>query len=411
MFVPTPQLIAGQVVAADVVSRQGQRLVTAGTQLSERHLGILRTWGVAGVHVADPSDAAVIARPIQPEEVEEAQRIEGPRFIHCDLANPVMKALHLCAVRRHINRRRRQGGKTPTPAGPVPAVISPPPVAAVDPLILVQRLPRLEALPESYRQLQTVADSPHASAEDVAEVLSRDQGLASRCLRLANSPMYGFPSRIDTLTRATAVIGTRQICQLALAGSVMELFRGVGEREMRRLWRHGIACALAAHQIAQHLREANSERHFIAGLLHDIGHAVMLALGERVDLGWEPRQGSAVWRLQRERDRWGTDHVMVGACLLRRWNLPICLVDAVERHHGDPCGCHPVDCAVVAAAEVIASALRVDAPDRARPVEPLSAEVWKLAGVEPQTVPGMAEVLERQFEEVAAALGQEDGHA
>ena len=52
---------------------------------------------------------------------------------------------------------------------------------------VVAQVPRLEALPESYQRLHRVADHPHATAADVAETLSLDQGLATRCLRLANS--------------------------------------------------------------------------------------------------------------------------------------------------------------------------------------------------------------------------------
>jgi HD-like signal output (HDOD) protein len=94
----------------------------------------------------------------------------------------------------------------------------------------------------------------------------------------------------------------------------------------------------------------------------------------------------------------------VGGRLLERWNLPEALSDAVARHHGEPCLCHSVDCAVVAAAVGIASALTLDC-DRDQPVEPVAPVCWDLAGVRPEVLPALAEQVERQFEEVALALG------
>lgn len=268
----------------------------------------------------------------------------------------------------------------------------------------VARVPRLEALPESYQRLQAAADRPHATADEVAAVLSEDQGLAARCLRLANSPLYGFPARIDTVVRAVAVVGTRQMCQLALASSVIEAFKDLGIDGLRRLWRHGIATALTARQLALGLREASSERLFLAGLLHDVGEAVLVAATGQPPLG---QRGPA--RLEEERSRWGCDHAEVGARLLARWNLPDSLVDAVSHHHRGPCACHAVDCAVVAAAEGIGTALGLDG-DHQQAVEPVAAECWMLAGVRIESLPTLADEVGRQFDEVALALGQGGGH-
>lgn len=263
----------------------------------------------------------------------------------------------------------------------------------------VARIPRLEALPESYQRLQTIAERPHSTAEDVAAALSEDQGLASRCLRLANSPLYAFPSRIDTVARAVAVVGTRQICQLALAGSVIEAFKDLGVEGLRRMWRHGIACALTARQLSLGQREASSERLFVAGLLHDVGEAVLAAAS-----GLSAPVGDGEERIAAERNRWGCDHAQVGACLLARWNLPDSLVDAVGRHHQAPCPCHAVDCAMVSAAEGIATALALDG-NHHYPALPVVPECWSLAGVRTEALSSLAEEVERQFEEVAMALG------
>lgn len=106
MLIPTAVLQPGLVAAAEVRSRQGQLLVAAGAALTPRQIAILRTWGVAGVHIADPAEAERNARPVTRDEVVAAEAVERTRFAGCDLAHPAVKALWLLALRRRIQRGR-----------------------------------------------------------------------------------------------------------------------------------------------------------------------------------------------------------------------------------------------------------------------------------------------------------------
>lgn len=106
MLVPTCELEPGLVVGSDVRSRQGQLLVAAGAALTPRQIGILRTWGIPGVHITDPAEVARNARPVTRDEVVAAERLERQRFSACDLDQPVVKALWLLALKRRIQRSR-----------------------------------------------------------------------------------------------------------------------------------------------------------------------------------------------------------------------------------------------------------------------------------------------------------------
>ncbi len=48
--------------------------------------------------------------------------------------------------------------------------------------------------------------------------------MTAHLLKIANSPLYGFTSRIDTISRAVMVIGTRGLRDLALATSAVDVF-------------------------------------------------------------------------------------------------------------------------------------------------------------------------------------------
>ena len=74
---------------------------------------------------------------------------------------------------------------------------------------LVKGAVRLVSLPDVFVRVTRLVDDPRASSAMIARVIGEDPALTARLLRIANSPLYGFPARIDTITRAIAVIGTR----------------------------------------------------------------------------------------------------------------------------------------------------------------------------------------------------------
>ncbi len=65
----------------------------------------------------------------------------------------------------------------------------------------------LPPLPAVTRQLLTTLGDENASSADVARVLSSDQALAGKVLKLVNSSFYGVPREVTTITRAVTVLG------------------------------------------------------------------------------------------------------------------------------------------------------------------------------------------------------------
>ena len=80
------------------------------------------------------------------------------------------------------------------------------------------------SLPSIYLQVSKVVGHPRSTAEDIAKVIRDDAGLASRLLRLTNSALFAFPSKISTVSRAVIVVGTQELCDLAFATAVLGVF-------------------------------------------------------------------------------------------------------------------------------------------------------------------------------------------
>ncbi len=110
-------------------------------------------------------------------------------------------------------------------------------------------------------------------------MILEDPGLTARVLRVANSPFYNFSNKIETVSHAIALLSCRTIRILCASESFLAIFprrRGHFAARFQDYCRHSLTTALLAKIIAEELNlPIDSEKVFIAGLLHDIGKPVL----------------------------------------------------------------------------------------------------------------------------------------
>ncbi|MEQ8497532.1 MAG: HDOD domain-containing protein, partial [Gammaproteobacteria bacterium] len=173
---------------------------------------------------------------------------------------------------------------------------------------------------------------------DFARVVATDAALAARVLRIANSALFGFASRIDRLDRALTLMGTSQLHDIVLASTAVDRLCHVpsGSIDMTLFWRRAIECAVLARCLAERRLAVDSERYFLMGLLHDVGHLVLLQTrAEALDAIFAEAAHSGSSLLTLERRELGYHYGEVGAALLERWRLPEALCAAVA-HQLEP---------------------------------------------------------------------------
>lgn len=201
---------------------------------------------------------------------------------------------------------------------------------------LVAGVTTLVSLPEAYVRLSALLDDPDAASSDLGEVIRHDPGLATRLLRLVNSAFYGFPSRIDDLTRAVTIIGRDELRDLVLATVAVETFDKIASDlvDMSTFWHHSVFCALIARLLGKRCNTPQTERLFGAGLLHDVGQLVIYhelpKLARQALAGAEPSDDGLY---QAEKQVLGFTHGDVGAALFKAWGLPDSLQAATRFHH------------------------------------------------------------------------------
>lgn len=249
---------------------------------------------------------------------------------------------------------------------------------------LVRQMGALASLPDTYHRVSGVIDRPGSSAADIAEALASDAALCARLLRLANSAFYGFPRKVDRISQAVVIVGTRQLRDMVVATTAIAQFKGLRSTmfDMRGFWRHCLSCGLVCRGLAARRREPNIERYFVAGLLHEVGTLLLLQTLPDVMPSLFIRQAELATPLaELERKTLGFDHGDAGAALLTAWKLPAVLADVAAFHHAfSTRGRHPIETAAVHVADVIVHALGM-AGDGDDVAPALQTSAWDVLGL------------------------------
>ncbi|MBI3560861.1 MAG: HDOD domain-containing protein [Gammaproteobacteria bacterium] len=276
---------------------------------------------------------------------------------------------------------------------------------------VVNNIDELVSLPAVFVRLNQLINTPHSTVTQLAEVIGQDPGLTVRLLRLANSAMFGMRARIDTISKAIAVIGIQRLRDLALASAAVTAFEKIPNSllALEDFWMHSIRCGLAAKFLAEQAKLPHSDTLFIAGLLHDIGHLIMF---KRI-----PQQSQQA--LQRcldksananlfliERELLGFDHSMVGAELARHWQLPEVLIETIRYHHQPTLATtFPRQAAIVHIANSVAVSTELNSPlvesDTAPDIDPAA---WPLCQLGPEIIAPTAKAVRQHADNLRAAL-------
>ncbi len=192
----------------------------------------------------------------------------------------------------------------------------------------------LPVLPMVANKVMKVASNPDSTASLLGLVISRDEALASRVLRIANSAFYGVSRKINTISEAVTIIGFDGIKNLALALSMRGVYKSFGLLE-QLLWDHSVGVAITAQLAAAHVHVKQKEEVFMAGLLHDVGKVILLNQEkEKYTRVIQMVYNDDFTFTAAEEEVFGFNHAIVGSLVIKKWNFPDFLV-SIARYHND----------------------------------------------------------------------------
>jgi putative nucleotidyltransferase with HDIG domain len=209
-------------------------------------------------------------------------------------------------------------------------------------LDVLRRIEQLPSLSSVVTEFLGLVQRDFFSATDFETVISKDQALVARLLRVANSGMYGKARSIHSIPEAVVLVGLENMKKIVFAVSAEGLTRlrlkNYDYEPSRGYWMHSTAVGLAARAIIAVLpdKPLHGEEAFVAGLLHDVGKLI-------ADDFLDPTAGKRTISLQEEADAVGLNHAELAEYVLDQWRLPDSIVDTIHDHHQplDQAGVHP----------------------------------------------------------------------
>ena len=253
-----------------------------------------------------------------------------------------------------------------------------------------------------YRQILNTISRPSSSAYDIESVISKDASLSARLLKIVNSAFYGYPSKIDSLSRAVNIVGTKQLSTLALGVNVVSMFKDIPSDviNMKMFWKHSILCGICARILGGYKTIQNTERLFVAGLLHDIGRLVLYNEFPKEALYaiTTARRNRHLLYLE-ERDLFGLDHAEIGGALLLKWQMPMSLEDAVHHHHKPQQAVNALEASIVHVADIITNTIGIGTSGECL-IPALCREAWAQIGLSPNMMSSTIIQADRQLADV-----------
>jgi putative nucleotidyltransferase with HDIG domain len=202
---------------------------------------------------------------------------------------------------------------------------------------LIAKVKDLPPLPSIVMKAMEMTLDPNISIRNLQQVISQDQALSAKILRIVNSAMYALRREVSTVSHAVAVLGLETVKSVIMAASAERVFHSAKDLGTKLMSDHSWGTALAARAIARRVRYENPEEALICGLMHDIGKPVLLQnlRSQYTEIISEVYKGTSSFH-QMELLAFGFSHAHVGAMLARKWNFPPQLAEAVGYHH-NPC--------------------------------------------------------------------------
>jgi putative nucleotidyltransferase with HDIG domain len=409
--ISTEHLKPGMTLGEDLIHPNGRLLLSQGTRLEANHLRIFKMWGVMAVEIEGESENGPPVPPekIDPAVIQLAEKLTRNRFSRSNVEHPFLrKLLTHCSLRRAqqmiLSPNSLGMGISAETDGEVVPLPSTSPVSTGPRKQLqafIEDDIELASLPNIFIEISKVIGDSRSSVIHVADVISKDPGLSAKLLRIVNSAFYNFPSKVDTISRAVMIVGTKQLSTLALGTSVISIFHNIPAEmvDMKSFWQHSFACGIGARMISSFKNVANTERLFVAGLLHDIGRIILYKYfpSKGRDILLRAKQARC-HLFTAESAVLGFDHGQIGGMLLKKWNLPLILENSVECHHNLLQSKFPLEASILHLADILTNALGIGTSGEYF-VPPIQPEVWEELALPVEFFTNIIPLIDRQVQE------------
>lgn len=200
---------------------------------------------------------------------------------------------------------------------------------------MVKQVDDLPAIPAIVSKVVTLLDDPANEPDHIADLILSDQVLASRVIRVVNSPLYGHGAEITSVKRALLYIGFSKVREMILTDSFIDSFRGKQTSfDISKFWKHSFAVGAISQRLAVMTGYQDVEKAYMVGIIHDIGKVFLgYYHSEEYAEMLSAISGQQYTTYEAEFEVFATTHSEIGLCLAQRWNFPPSYCDCISYHH------------------------------------------------------------------------------
>jgi len=204
---------------------------------------------------------------------------------------------------------------------------------------LIKKFNKIRTLPHIVVRLVQLVNDEESTLQDFEEVIRLDPALVARLLTLVNSSSFGLRRKVDSISRAVALLGMKNLHNIAVTDAIKGMLRndsGTTEFSPQSLWLHSAASSICCKMIAERIFSINGDDAYLLGILHDIGLIVEMETEEAIFLKLiEQLSVTGPTIIQLESSLFTTDHCQIGYILAKEWCIPDPIAEAIRDHHQD----------------------------------------------------------------------------
>jgi HD-like signal output (HDOD) protein len=201
---------------------------------------------------------------------------------------------------------------------------------------LISKFSDIQTLPHVVTQLSKLMADSGTTMKQFEDVIKMDPILVVRLLKLVNSPFYGLIQKVDSISRAVAYLGMKNLHNMAVTEALKTIFNEQEDSDVfsrRQLWLHCAAVSICSKMVAERIFGINGDDAYLTGILHDFGLIVeeQVRSTEFMEVCRNSKSTSSL--LAHERSLLGTDHCEIGHLMTLEWSMPETIQEAIRDHH------------------------------------------------------------------------------
>ena len=200
----------------------------------------------------------------------------------------------------------------------------------------IKKYTAIKTLPHAVTRLSKLLHDDNATMKDFEDVIKMDPTLVVRLLRLVNSPFFGLRQHVDSISRAVAFIGMKNLQNMAVTDALKNIFITKETSTLfskKKLWLHCAAVSICSKMLAERIFAINGDDAYLCGILHDFGLIVEEQVAEKYFLQACTEYGTAGSLPACERKYLDTDHCEIAYLMTIDWGMPIAIQEAIRDHH------------------------------------------------------------------------------